>query len=307
MASHHSDSLPQPGYSSPNSNVFFNKSSLDSTRKRKPVLQYPAQNVIQEHNVLDLPYYSHQWKHNQFQQQEQHPEQQHHQSSAPSTHNESIMHSSSDLMDAPSWDHDSPDNSFLVMHQQQATFNAADSQPLQFPNYEQESTSLIHGGRHDMGHDGGVGENNSRSLSEIHQMLSLDEFQSEAPCTSSVSSFSFENKDMPRSNTLHSTDLGAGNLLEQRQLLQSWSDGGTTNAQNSYSNNGSTTPGFFTPGFLESLQEDDNESYHTPEFPFHQSNTAREDWTQAPPSRKFTPVEHDMIMVNNRCHLLLYI
>jgi hypothetical protein len=298
MASHHSDSLPHSGYLSPNSN-FFNTASPDSTRKRKQELQYPGHTVIQDHNVLDLPYYSQSWRHGQFQQPE------------PAVHNEANMQSSSDLIETSSWNHESPNNnSFLVMHQHQATFNSSDPQPLQ-NYYEQETTGLIQSVRHDMGNDGGVGENSSRGLNEIHQMLSLDQFQSEAPSISSVPSFAYNdnNKNMTRPNTMNLTDLGAGNLLEQRQLLQSWSSGNTTNAQNSsYSNNGSTTPVFFSPGFLESLQEDDNESYHTPEFPFHQSNPSKaQDWSHSPPSRKFTSVEHNTIMVKNRCSVLFYI
>jgi hypothetical protein len=187
----------------------------------------------------------------------------------------SNMQSSSD---ETSWNHD---NSFLVM---QSTFNSSDPQQQQFPNYEQETT--IHSGN--MVHDGGVGENTSRGLTEIHQMLSLDQFQSEEPSTCN---FTFDSK---RQNTLHLTDLGTENLLNQRQLLQSWSS--TANA-NSYSNNGgSTTPGFFTPGFLESLQE---ESYPTVDFPFQ--NVREDDWSH---NRKFTSVEHNTIMVKNRCPII---
>lgn len=202
-------------------------------------------------------------------------------------------------------------------HQQQHHHNYLPSH-----SNEQSSAGLIHeggGGRHDTASshrtsNGGVGEN--KGLSEIHQMLNLDQFAAAAAAaatptsvqTPTPSNYSFV--DEPTSGGLHLADLGAGNLHQQRQLIQSWSNnssaGGTTNAQHtSYSNNGSSTPGFFTPGFLESLQEDDSESYHTSDFPFHQPNQSRE-WHASSSSSPHgtttmeTAMEHDAIMVSKR-------
>lgn len=334
MATHN-----QNADSSPNGNVFYDNTINDSpesptSRKRKQEeLQYSSHNVIHH---LELPtYYSS--NQNDQQQWHQHPPQppqppqvQAATSDASSLvigfNNEATMQTSSDI--SP-WNHHHnqiPQHSISSL--MQPDFNISDPQQtsaytnsnpyLQPQHSEQSSSGLIHGGRHDVlnstgGGNGGVGEN--KGLSEIHQMLNLDQFATTHTATSTSvqtptpSNYNFV--DEPSS--LHLTDLSTGNLHQQRQLIQSWSNdnGGTTNAQqNNYSNNGNSTPGFFTPGFLESLQEDDNESYHTPGFPFHHHNQSR-DWhtssSSSPPGNMKNSMEHDTIMVNNKIAFISFV
>lgn len=336
MATHH-----QNTDSSPNSNAFYDNTINDSpesptSRKRKQEeFQYSSHNVIHH---LELPsYYSsnhnnqQQW-HQQPPQPQQLPQVQAVTSDASSLvidfNNEANMQASSDISSWNHHNHQIPQHSISSL--MQSDFNISDPQQtsaytnpnpyLQQQHSEQSSSGLTHGGRHSILNitgdgNGGVGEN--KGLSEIHQMLNLDQFatsnttNSTSAQTSTPSNYSFV--DEP--SRLHLTDLGAGNLHQQRQLIQSWSNsnGGTTNAQqNNYSNNGSSTPGFFTPGFLESLQEDDNESYHTTDFPFHHHNQNR-GWntssSSSPPGNMENSMEHDTIMVNSKIvlfHIYMY-
>lgn len=101
-------------------------------------------------------------------------------------------------------------------------------QPDSFMNHSSQKTN------------GGVGEN-----TEIHHLLNLDQ----------PSAFQFINTK-ENTRALHLDDLG-----NQRLIHQAWSP------QQQQNYNGANSPGFFTPGFLESLQEDENESPES--FPFH--------------------------------------
>lgn len=333
MATHHH----QPNDSSSN-HVFYDTAMNDSpesptSRKRKQEeLQYTSHHVM--HHQLELPAYypsSHHTEHQQWLQQQQHPplpSTQHNvqadvSSSSSSSlvmhfNNEAAMQASSDIL--PWNHHQQQQQQHSISSLMQSDFNLSDPQQTSayasssaylppHSNNEQSSTGLIHeGGRHDVldtaTHSGGVGEN--KGLSEIHHMLHLDQFAAGGHAatatpvsvqTPTATNYGFV--DEP--DGLHLADLGAGNLHQQRQLIQTWSNssaGGTTNAQHtSYSNNGSSTPGFFTPGFLESLQEDDNESYHTSDFPFHQPNQNRE-WHTSSSSSPHGPMEQDAIMVS---------
>jgi hypothetical protein len=134
----------------------------------------------------------------------------------------------------------------------------------------------------------GVGAN-----TETHQIVNLDQPQQQP--------FNFVDNSKDASNnaintrTLHLHDLGS-----QRLIHQAWPP------QNQQSfNNGPNSPGFFTPGFLESLQEDEHESPES--FPFHvtttstsSSSTAR-NWALQHPedaaSKAVLTMEHDTIMV----------
>lgn len=109
-----------------------------------------------------------------------------------------------------------------------------------------------------------VGENTN----EIHQILNLDE------------PISFV-------NTAKDTRNIAGlNLNDSRLMHQTWSP----QPQQQSFNTGASSPGFFTPGFLESLQEDENESPQS--FPFH---VTTKNWNLE--REEISTMEHDTIMV----------
>ncbi|KAI9273332.1 hypothetical protein EDC94DRAFT_510969 [Helicostylum pulchrum] len=122
--------------------------------------------------------------------------------------------------------------------------------------------------------NGGVGEN-----TEIHQILNLDQ----------PSPFQFVDTTKDNTRTLHLNDLGNSRLIHQ-----AWSP--QQPQYNNNANNNPSSPGFFTPGFLESLQEDENESPES--FPFHVPPPTRNwslDESHAKPS-----MEHETIMVGGR-------
>lgn len=109
-----------------------------------------------------------------------------------------------------------------------------------------------------------VGENTN----EIHQILNLDE------------PISFVN------NTKDTRNIAGLNLNDSRLMHQTWSP----QPQQQPFNTGASSPGFFTPGFLESLQEDENESPQS--FPFH---VTTKNWNLE--REEISTMEHDTIMV----------
>lgn len=134
---------------------------------------------------------------------------------------------------------------------------SANYQPDSFMNHSSQKSN------------GGVGEN-----TEIHQILNLDQ----------PSAFQFmDTKENTR--TLHLNDLG-----NQRLIHQAWSP------QQQQQYNGANSPGFFTPGFLESLQEDENESPES--FPFHVLSPTR-NWNNGlDENHAKSNIEHDAILVS---------
>lgn len=127
--------------------------------------------------------------------------------------------------------------------------------------------------------NGGVGEN-----SEIHHLLNLDQ-------PSSAFQFIDTQKDNNNSTrTLHLHDLGNSRLIQH----QPWS--ASPQPQQQY--NGANSPGFFTPGFLESLQEDENESPQS--FPFHVLPSTRH-WNTTEDTK--SNIEPDSILVKIHINL----
>ncbi|KAI8646890.1 hypothetical protein BD408DRAFT_379689 [Parasitella parasitica] len=309
MATHH-----QTNDSSLNNNAFYENAingspeSPTSRKRKQEEPQYPPHSAAY-HLELSSYYASNQHEQQQWHQQtpphhQQQPQMQAATSDASSLvinfNSEANMQASSDIS---SWSHHHPLPQHSISTLMQPDFNMSD--PQQPSAYDVSNSYVIHDGCNDIsnktgGGNSGVGEN--QRLSEIHQMLNLDQFTTATSTTSASvqtptpSSYSFV--DEP--NDLHLTDLSTANLHQQSQLIQSWSNsvGGTANAQqSSYSNNGSGTPGFFTPGFLESLQETDNESYHTSDFPFHRQ-THNSEWHVSSSSPQ--GIRHDPLMMSER-------
>ncbi|CEP18203.1 hypothetical protein [Parasitella parasitica] len=296
---------------SANSNVFYANAIHDSpesptSRKRKQEeLQYPSHSA--SHHFELSSYYAP----NQHEQQPWHqqipPSPHHHQeqqmqaatSDASSLvinfSNQANMQASSDIS---SWSHHHPLPHHSISTLMQPDFSMADPQ--------QTSAYVAAGSYMDSPHSelrgtsdktGGVGENHS--LSEIHQMLNLDQFSTASTLAETPTPTSYSFIEEPAA--LRLDDLSAANLQQQSQLIQSWSNsaGRTTNAQQSsnYSNNGSGTPGFFTPGFLGSLQEDDSESYHTSDLNFHRpTHSSSSEWN--PSCSSPHQIEHDPFLVS---------
>lgn len=134
----------------------------------------------------------------------------------------------------------------------------------------------------------GVGEN-----TDIHRILNLDQpqqhpfnFIDDSKGTATISN----------ARNLHLHDLGSQRLIHQ----QAWSP-----QQQQPFNTGPNSPGFFTPGFLESLQEDESESPQS--FPFHvgtastSSSSTAKNWnyqhSEDCTSKTAITMEHGTIMV----------
>lgn len=129
------------------------------------------------------------------------------------------------------------EDSSLTWHRPSNSHTTTDDPFLVTTNYNQQDHQYMN--HSSQKPNGGVGEN-----TEIHNILNLDQ----------PSSFQFMDTKENNTRTLHLNDLG-----NQRLIHQSWSP------QQQYAT-GANSPGFFTPGFLESLQEDDESPQS---FPFH--------------------------------------
>lgn len=261
MATHND----QSNYS-PTSNVFYNnvystpESPTFNHRKRKQQQEFTYH---QNNNGLDSLYQT--WNPNNQQ----------------NNHQDFIVPitSSSSSTTATYHQQDDIKSSALMNHSWHGSTNTQD-QFIADSFMNHSSSQKNHNG------GGGVGEN-----TEIHQILNLDQ----------PSHFQFVDTTKENTRTLHLNDLGNSRLIHQawspqqqhpqQQPQQQFNTNSTNNSNNP------SSPGFFTPGFLESLQEDENESPES--FPFH-----------VPPPRhwsldeshhhhhqKSSSMEHDTIMV----------
>ncbi|KAI9471849.1 MAG: hypothetical protein EXX96DRAFT_581940 [Benjaminiella poitrasii] len=279
MSSQNDDALPQSNHSlsSPNSQSFVDHhnstSESPSTRKRKQ----EEFNYSTEQSVLvDLPFYSQQWKPTPslFDARTL-------RSSDIISLNETNIHASSDLLKTPScWNHfgnesQNTDTSFSNMRQHQGCNSSTIMMGRESPLIQENNHSISTNTTEVVSEDKG-------GFSEIQSMLSFDPFQSQLP--SSTNQIDRNTTRQEPSLNLHLNDLETESIYQERQqFVQSWNSSGSNQIRYT-SGGGSDTPTFFTPGFLESLQED--EPYSASSFPYHTNK--ENNWGRSSPPGSFT-------------------